>query len=111
MDTTNTDQVLATPDDIADTPRRQVRDHSGIHERVLWSGGTQVSGIMEFSPGAGMPEHTHATHSHHVWVVEGSIDVLGRTLPAGSYAHVPTGVAHQVTAGPDGCTLFYVFTE
>lgn len=110
MATTN-DQVLATPEDIADTPRRQVREHAGIHERVLWSGGTQVSGIMDFSPGAGMPEHAHTAHSHHVWIVEGSIDVLGHALSPGSYAYVPPGVAHRVTAGPDGCTLFYVFTE
>lgn len=106
---TRTDQVVATAEHIAGLPRREVRDCPGVHERVLWSSGVQVAGVMEFPPGAVMPEHTHHTHSHHIWVTEGSMAVLGQTLTAGSYAHVPPGVPHEVDAGPQGCTLFYVF--
>lgn len=107
---TRTDQVVATAEQIASLPRRPVDDDPGVHERVLWSSGVQISGVMEFAPGARIPEHTHDTHSHHVWITEGSLAVLGRTLTAGSYAHVPPGVPHEVVAGTDGCTLFYVFT-
>lgn len=112
MDTTtpHVDQVIATAEQIAGMPRRAVRDLTGIHERVLWSSGVQVSGVMDFAPDATMPEHVHHDHSHHVWVLEGSVDVLGETLTRGAYVHVPPGVPHEVAAGPDGCTLFYVFS-
>lgn len=112
MDTTvpSIGQVLATADEIAGMPRRPVRDLPGIDERVLWSKQREVAGIMEFAPDARMPDHVHHDHSHHVWIVEGSLEVLGRTLTAGGYAHVPARVPHGVTAGTDGCTMFYVFT-
>lgn len=112
MDTTtpHLDQVIATAEQIAGMPRRAVRDLTGVHERVLWSSGVQVSGVMDFAPGATMPEHVHHDHSHHVWVLDGSVVVLGQTLTRGAYAHVPPGVPHEVAAGPDGCSLFYVFS-
>lgn len=103
------DQVVATRDRIAAMPRRPVRDMEGVQERTLWSSGVQVSGVMELAAGARMPEHVHEDHSHHVWVVEGSVEILGELLVPGSYAHVPAGVSHEVAAGDRGCTLFYVF--
>lgn len=108
--TTRTDQVVATAEQIASLPRRPIEDDPGVRERVLWSSGVQISGVMEFEAGARIPEHTHPTHSHHVWITEGSLSVLGHTLTPGAYAHVPPGVPHEVVAGADGCTLFYVFT-
>lgn len=103
-------EVLVPADEIAAMPWHAVRSEPGIHERSLWSGDGQVSGVMRFAPGASMAEHVHDDHGHHVWVVEGTIAVNGRRLGPGSYAHVPPGVAHEVAAGPDGCMLFYVFT-
>jgi quercetin dioxygenase-like cupin family protein len=104
------DEVLATAEQIAGMPRRSVRDLDGVTDRVLWTSGTQVAGVMEFAPGATMPEHTHVDRSHHIWVAAGSVSVDGQQLTAGGYAHVPAGVPHEVGAGAEGGTLFYVFT-
>lgn len=113
VDTTaHADQVLATAEQVASLPRRQVRDHRDIDDRSLWTDGrTRAAGVMEFAPGASMAEHSHSDHSHHLWVVAGSLVVLDQELTAGGYAHVPPGVPHAVHAGADGCTLFYVFAN
>ena len=104
-----TDRVLATATTIAGLPRRDVSPHHGIRERVLWGGDGQVAGVMEFEPGAAMPQHVHDHRSHHIWVTEGTVRVDGQDLPVGSYVHVPAGVPHEVSAGPSGCAFFYVF--
>jgi quercetin dioxygenase-like cupin family protein len=45
---------------------------------------------------------------HHITVVKGTCQVLGRRLRAGGYVYVPAGMAHSVTAGAWGCTFFSV---
>ncbi|HEY8546654.1 MAG TPA: cupin domain-containing protein, partial [Acidimicrobiales bacterium] len=71
-----------------------------------------VAGLMRLDPGASVEPHVHRRSHHHVWVVEGSAVVQGRTLAAGSYAHIPAGVRHGTTSlEPDGCTLFYLYVR
>lgn len=108
--TTHVDLVLATAEQVAGMPRRSVDHQPGIQQRVLWANGTQVAGVMTFEPNAVMAEHTHDERSHHIWVAEGDVTVCGTDIAAGGFAHVPPGVPHEVAAGADGCTLFYVFT-
>jgi hypothetical protein len=43
-------------------------------------------------------------------VLEGHATILGRTLGPGSYAHIPSGVEHDIDArSSDGCTVFYLY--
>ncbi|HEX4903319.1 MAG TPA: cupin domain-containing protein, partial [Acidimicrobiales bacterium] len=70
------------------------------------------AGVMHIDPGQRLGEHTHRRHHHHVWVVSGRTRVLGQELGAGSYAHIPSGVAHDFEAlGASGCTVFYLYQE
>jgi quercetin dioxygenase-like cupin family protein len=45
---------------------------------------------------------------HHITVVKGTCQVLGRQLRPGGYVYVPAGMAHSVKAGARGCTFFSV---
>jgi quercetin dioxygenase-like cupin family protein len=48
---------------------------------------------------------------HHITVVKGTCQVLGRPLRAGGYVYVPAGMAHSVKAGAWGCTFFSVASD
>lgn len=79
--------------------------------KVLWRSGESLAGVMQVDPGAEIPEHSHHGAHHHMWVLDGTCTVLGRTVDAGSYAHIPGHLDHGVAAGPDGCTFFYLYLE
>ncbi len=83
----------------------------GVTYVQLWSEGRSYAGTMELEPQATLSEHTHRRHAHHVWVVDGVVEALGRHLPRGSYAYVPPGQPHDLTAGPAGATIFYLYLE
>jgi len=60
-------------------------------------------------PGAATPGCPHDGADHHIWVARGSALIGGRSLEAGSYVHVPPGVAHPILAtDPAGCLLLQV---
>jgi hypothetical protein len=42
---------------------------------------------------------------HHVLVMRGTCQVLGRRIEAGASAYIPAGVDHTVKAGAWGCTV------
>ena len=72
--------------------------------------GHEAAGTLTLAPGAALAEHTHDGHGHHVWVVGGTAEVLGRELTAGAYWFVPAGRAHALTAiGEEPCELFWVY--
>jgi hypothetical protein len=78
----------------------------GVEQKVLWSLGGFTEALIRYAPGATTPGEPHLAAHHHVWVHNGEITFAGRRLTAGSYAHVPPGVAHAGTdAGRWGCTL------
>ena len=83
----------------------------GVTYRVLWAEHRSVAGTMELAAGSELAEHTHRRHAHHVWVVDGSVETMDRNLSRGSYAYVPPGQPHDLVAGPDGATLFYLYLE
>ena len=93
---------------IARQPREPM--HPGVTYTILWRQDRQAAGLMWIEPDATVPEHTHASAEHHIWLVEGGAVVDGHTVGPGSYWHVPTGVPHSVVgATPDGATLFYLY--
>lgn len=83
----------------------------GVTGTDLWASGRSHAGLMWLEPGARLEAHTHTRHAHHVWVVEGGMETLGRSLAAGSYAVVPPGQRHGLQAGAAGVTLFYLYLE
>lgn len=42
---------------------------------------------------------------HHIMVMGGTCQILGRRIHAGATAYIPAGMAHTVKAGAWGCTL------
>lgn len=91
--------------DVAALAWQPVPDCPGVSQKVLWHLGGFTEALLRFAPGASTPGHPHLAAHHHVWVVSGDITLAGRDLPAGSYVHVPPGVEHAYTAGPDGCVV------
>jgi quercetin dioxygenase-like cupin family protein len=83
----------------------------GVTSAQLWSEGRSTAGMMHLEPQATLSEHTHRRHAHHVWVVDGVVETLGRHLPRGSYVYVPPGQPHDLAAGPAGATIFYLYLE
>ncbi len=92
---------------IADLPRRELSP--GVTYAQLWAQGSSFAGVFHLEPGAAIPAHTHRYHCHHVWTLAGEIAILDRTLGAGSYAYVAPGERHDLVAGPEGATAFYLY--
>lgn len=85
-------------------------DAAGVSHRVLWHDGTSMAGILRLEGGSRLGVHAHRHHHHHVWVLEGRASILGRWLDEGSYAHIPSGVEHDIDAtGTGGCTVLYLY--
>jgi quercetin dioxygenase-like cupin family protein len=81
-----------------------------VQNKVLWELGDSHTGLMRLAEGGTIAPHRHHTGHHHVWVIEGHCSVLGTTIGAGSYAHVPAGVDHEIAGvGSEGCTLLYLY--
>ena len=109
QDPTATPPGLRTVDAsvIAELPRRNLSP--GVTYAQLWAQGRSFAGVFHLEPGAVIPEHTHQYHCHHVWTLEGRITIGDRTLTAGSYAYVAPGQSHDLVAGPEGATAFYLY--
>ncbi|GEM_PF-2109771 len=84
---------------------------TGVTYVQLWSDGRSYAGKMRLEPGAELATHTHRRHAHHVWVIDGVVEAMGRRLTPGSYAYVPPREPHDISAGPDGGTIFYLHLE
>ena len=93
--------------------RRREHGHEeaeGVTRATLWHHAGGAAGTLTLAPGAALAEHTHDGHGHHVWVVGGTAEVLGRELTAGAYWYVPAGRAHALIAiGEEPCELFWVY--
>jgi hypothetical protein len=102
--------IVLTAEEIASLPDDRLTDiGTGVHTRVLWESGDALVGVMRIDSEGKVDDHAHQQAFHDTWVVEGSCELLGRWLTAGSYAHVPAGIAHDTIAGPGGCTLLYLY--
>lgn len=84
----------------------------GVEHKILWRSGTSMAGVMRLSPGGFVGAHSHRAAHHHLWVLEGSIEVLATVLGPGSYAHVPATVTHAMVNRSDGPTTFlYLYLQ
>jgi quercetin dioxygenase-like cupin family protein len=63
-----------------------------------------VREIIHVDAGAELRWDSHDT-DHHILVMRGTCQVLGRRIEAGASAHVPAGFEHTVKAGAWGCTV------
>jgi mannose-6-phosphate isomerase-like protein (cupin superfamily) len=98
--------VTLPADQIGRQPWQPVAGCSGVRVKELWRHGEFVYALLHYAPGAETPGHPHGHAHQHIWIVEGEAVIGGRRLPAGSYAHVPPGTAHPISAtGPWGCVL------
>ncbi len=65
---------------------------------------------MRIAPGGEVGSHTHVRSHHHMWVVEGTAEMLGEQVGPGTYLHVPAGVEHGIRrVGDDGCRVLYLY--
>jgi quercetin dioxygenase-like cupin family protein len=104
--------TVLTAEAIERLPQRPLGRVEGVTHRVLWTGATSMAGVMTVAAGHRLGAHTHRTHHHHVWVLDGHAELLGETVGPGSYAHVPAGVEHDLDATrTEGCTFFYLYLK
>lgn len=102
--------VVLTADEISQLPDDHLADIGlGVHTRVLWERDDALVGVMRIDPGGQVDPHLHREAFHDTWVIEGTCEILDRQLTAGSYVHIPAGIDHATVAGPDGCTLLYLY--
>lgn len=103
-------EIVMSAAEVADQRRERGVDQTpGVKRTVLWERAGSAAGVLELQPAAEIGEHTHTEHGHHVWVVSGEAEVLGKRLEPGAYWFVPPAVAHALVAGDAGCELFYVY--
>ena len=63
-----------------------------------------VREIMHVDAGAELRWDSRDT-DHHIIVMRGTCQVLGRRIEAGASAYIPAGVDHTLKAGAWGCTV------
>lgn len=83
---------------------------AGVEYKLLWRSGKSVAGLMRIAPGGELAPHAHVRSHHHLWVIDGTAEMLGEKVGPGTYAHVPAGVEHGIEhVGEAGCTLLYLY--
>lgn len=102
--------TVLTADAVDALPMQPLEGVVGVAHRVLWSTDSSTAGVMKVDAGHRMGPHAHRINHHHLWVLAGEADVLGHRLGVGSYAHIPSGVEHDIDATTTGgCTVFYLY--
>ena len=87
-----------------------LRGLQGVNQKVLWSSGRMIAGLIRVEAGAEEPGHVHHDAEHHMYVLDGSARIAGQQVSAGGFVFVPAGVSHATTdVGPEGCTFFYTY--
>jgi mannose-6-phosphate isomerase-like protein (cupin superfamily) len=114
-----TDSADAAASSVATLVTRAARDalawhpleqFDGVDYKLLWRSGKSVAGIMRIAPGREVTPHAHVRSHHHMWVVDGTSEMLGEHVGPGSYVHIPAGVEHGVRdVGESGCTVLYLY--
>jgi quercetin dioxygenase-like cupin family protein len=97
---------VVTATEIGRSPRRQIA--AGISSTDLRTGAGSAAGVLWLDPHARLEVHVHPHRAHHLWIIAGSVEALGRRLRSDSYAYVPAGEPHGLVAGVDGATVFYL---
>lgn len=87
-----------------------LEDYEGVDYKLLWRSGGSVAGLMRIAPDGVVTPHAHVHAHHHLWVTEGTVDVLDEHVGPGTYVHIPAGVDHSIRAvGGQGCTMLYLY--
>jgi quercetin dioxygenase-like cupin family protein len=102
---------------IEEIPWEPYRDRDGIaqdgvFQKIVFElpGAKGYAGLFKLEASAELLTHVHRTFEHHAWIVSGGCVAGEHYLREGSYEYVPPGANHGIDrAGPDGCTLFYLF--
>lgn len=102
--------TVLSPEAIEALPETSLGGIDGARHRVLWHDDTSMAGVMTVDAGHELGAHTHRENHHHIWVLEGNAEMLGRVVGPGSYVHVPAGLEHNTDArATGGCTFFYLY--
>jgi quercetin dioxygenase-like cupin family protein len=102
--------IVHTAEEIGRLPAVPLGSLEGVVHRVLWQDDKSMAGVLTVEGGRSLGRHTHRANTHHIWVLEGTAEILGRTLGPGGYAHIPSGVEHDIDAtGSAGCTVYYLY--
>ena len=110
MNQRSTTPEVMSPEQIAALSRKQLGDAVGVDNAVLWTDGTSTTGILTVSAGARLGRHTHRTHHHHMWVLDGEAIIADRLVGPGSYVHIPPRIAHDIDAtDTGGVTVYYSY--
>lgn len=111
MTTQHTTPITLARGEIAELAETPLGDIAGVSNTTLWTDGVSATGILEVDAGHRLGSHRHREHCHHMWVLSGHADILGRRLGPGSYAYVPSDVEHDIDAtNTEGVTVFYSYT-
>ena len=104
--------TVLTPSAVQARPVEALAELEGVSHRVLWRDSTSMAGVLTVAAGHQLGAHTHRVNHHHLWVVEGRATILGTELGPGAYAHIPSGIDHDIDArATDGCTVFYLYVR
>ena len=94
---------------ISGLPWEEMPASPAVHNKVIYTTGDTVAGLLRFSPGAREVTHLHLAGEHHLWVLGGSIRIEDTELGADSYLHIPKRLAHTIEDCGVGSVVFYVF--
>ncbi|HKA03053.1 MAG TPA: cupin domain-containing protein [Acidimicrobiales bacterium] len=111
MDTTTVPSpLILTAEAINRLPVETLGSIAGVEHRVVWRTDSSMAGVMTVDAGHRLGVHRHRANHHHLWVLDGRATILGVDVGPGSYAHVPSGVDHDIDASQtDGCRVFYLY--
>lgn len=87
-----------------------LEEYEGVEYKLLWRSGGSVAGLMRIAPDGEVTPHAHVRSHHHLWVTDGTVDVLDQEVGPGTYVHIPAGVDHSIRAmGDRPCTMLYLY--
>ncbi len=95
---------------VEDREWREFSDSPGVYYKTLRkheSGGLTL--LLKFAPGARYHAHRHPAGEEY-YVLEGALDDLGRSWPAGSYIWHPAGSMHRPGSNA-GCVVLVMLPE
>jgi quercetin dioxygenase-like cupin family protein len=110
VSTTSSEPLVLTSEAIESLPVEGLGSITGVSHRVVWRNAGSMAGVMTVDAGHRLGIHRHRANHHHLWVLDGHATILGVAVGRGSYAHVPSGVDHDIDASQtEGCTVFYLY--
>jgi anti-sigma factor ChrR (cupin superfamily) len=89
---------------------REFTDAPGVSYKTLRKGSDgSLSLLLKFEPGARYHTHKHPGGEEY-YVLEGALDDVGKSWPAGSYVYHPPGSTHRPSSKP-GCVVLVILPK